>query len=772
MATGYIPNTTGWSKQSTSPYYYTGWLRLHYSTSYNADNNTSTVTITPQFKSSTNAGNDYRFWADANTTDAGIWGGQTGSETKRYTLPTGGYSASGYLKCGQAHDGFVNITKSDGSAFSIQFTIQHDSSGAASFKAGIKCTVTTMLTPNQNTISNAGQKLSDAVSVTGSTYTLTTAVSPNGYGTVTVTGSTTLAPTAQASLKATPASATTKYTYSFKDWSNTSGTLSSTTTNPTTFTMGTANATVTANFQVTPKSYTATFTKGDYISSVSGGGTKDYGSNVTATATLGSATGYTYSFDGWYSGTTKISSSNPYTFTMPDSNVSYTAKGKRTANTYTVSFNKKGGSGTDVTQTLTYDKSEALKLNTYTKTGYTFKGWDTNSAGTTVVYTDGASVKNLASSGTYTLYAVWQINTWTISYNANGGTGAPSSQTKTYNIDLTLSSTKPTRSSTNPTAFTITYNANGGTVSKSSDSAKRTTTYSFNKWNTKSDGSGTNYNSGATYKANAAATLYAQWNSSTTTAAVTLPTATRTGYTFKGWNTNSSATTGTTGSYTATGNVTLYAIWELNSYTLTISQGSGSTIVVKKGSTQLSNGATIYYNDVLTITFSANTGYNLSTHTVNNTAFTSGNTYTVTGATTVASTATKKTYTLSITTSSEGVSTTVNRTSSPIGGGATGNLTNGATLYYNDVLNISYTIGGAYQLLTATVNNTDISSQSLPYTLTATGNVTISITVKIGAIVYIGNQAYQIYIGNTSTNKYEQYQAYIGNSSAGRYDQY
>ncbi len=71
---------------------------------------------------------------------------------------------------------------------------------------------------------------------------------------------------------------------------------------------------------------------------------------------------------------------------------------------------------------------------------------------------------------------------YTVSYNANQGSGAPGNQTK-YNLkDLTLSSTKPTR-----------------------------TNYKFVNWNTKADGSGTSYSSGSTYSGNADLTLYAQW---------------------------------------------------------------------------------------------------------------------------------------------------------------------------------------------------------------------------------------------------------------------
>ena len=71
---------------------------------------------------------------------------------------------------------------------------------------------------------------------------------------------------------------------------------------------------------------------------------------------------------------------------------------------------------------------------------------------------------------------------YTISYNANGGSGVPSAQTKDGGIDLTLSSTVPTR-----------------------------TGYAFAGWNTQADGSGTSYASGATFTDNANTTLYAQW---------------------------------------------------------------------------------------------------------------------------------------------------------------------------------------------------------------------------------------------------------------------
>lgn len=167
------------------------------------------------------------------------------------------------------------------------------------------------------------------------------------------------------------------------------------------------------------------------------------------------------------------------------------------------------------------------------------------------------STSNLSPSAV----ATYTVKTYAVTYNANGGSGAPSTQYKTHGTALTLSTTKPTKSNTSAGSYTVTLNANGGTCSSASLSAARTTKYTFSTWNTNSSGTGTSYAAGASYTTNAALALYAIYSSSTSTAAVTLPTPTRDGYDFMGWATSSSATSGTTGSYTPTGNVTLYAIW-------------------------------------------------------------------------------------------------------------------------------------------------------------------------------------------------------------------
>ena len=158
---------------------------------------------------------------------------------------------------------------------------------------------------------------------------------------------------------------------------------------------------------------------------------------------------------------------------------------------YTLAYNANGGSGAPSNQTgsntgtspyYTFTVSSTVP----TRTGYTFLGWSTSSSATSASYTGGGSI-TVTSSGTTTLYAVWKVNTYTVSYNANGGSGAPSAQTKTYNVSLTLSATVPTRSG-----------------------------YIFQGWATSSTGA-VAYQPSGSYTANAAVTLYAIWKAANST---------------------------------------------------------------------------------------------------------------------------------------------------------------------------------------------------------------------------------------------------------------
>ena len=205
-----------------------------------------------------------------------------------------------------------------------------------------------------------------------------------------------------------------------------------------------------------------------------------------------------YSIDGGATYVTPVDKlSKTHTFTGLSNNGRYNVKVKVTdlagnyaeaekniiGTGYVISYDTNGGSNGPDSQVKYYNEDLILSSTTPTRTGYTFQGWSTTSTGS-VAYAAGATYSGNANMK---LYAVWKANTYTITYNANGGSGAPSSQTKNYGETLTLSSTKPTR-----------------------------TGYAFQGWSTTSTGS-VAYAAGATYSGNANMNLYAVWKVSTLT---------------------------------------------------------------------------------------------------------------------------------------------------------------------------------------------------------------------------------------------------------------
>ena len=217
---------------------------------------------------------------------------------------------------------------------------------------------------------------------------------------------------------------------------------------------------------------------------------------------------------------------------------------------HTVTFNSNGGTGTMSTQVA--NVPTALTANAFTRTGYTFSGWNTAAGGTGTAYANGATYSFAAD---ITLYAQWTaLREPHGDLQRNGGTGTMSAQIANV-----------------PTALTAnTFTRTG---------------YTFSGWNTAANGAGTAYANGATYSFAADITLYAQWtalrephgdlqrNGGTGTmsaqvanvpTALTANTFTRTGYTFSGWNTaaggaGTAYADGATYSFAA--DITLYAQW-------------------------------------------------------------------------------------------------------------------------------------------------------------------------------------------------------------------
>jgi len=183
-----------------------------------------------------------------------------------------------------------------------------------------------------------------------------------------------------------------------------------------------------------------------------GGSVSPATTTVTYGSTYGEGTGgfpaptrTGYTFGGWYTGSSgtgiQILSTTTVTITAAQ-----TLYAKWISITYTITYDGNGSTGGSMSNsTRPYEWYQGLTPNSYTKTGHTFIGWAL-SAGGDVVYSDGQIIRyfNSANGATaVTLYAKWGINNYTVTFDANGGTGGTSAP-MTYGAALTAPSiTKP-----------------------------------------------------------------------------------------------------------------------------------------------------------------------------------------------------------------------------------------------------------------------------------------------------------------------------------------
>ena len=242
---------------------------------------------------------------------------------------------------------------------------------------------------------------------------------------------------------------------------------------------------------------------------------------------------------------------------------------------------------------MTYDQAASLTINGYTKTGYTFTGWNTQPDGGGMAYDDGQSVINLApvEGETVTLYAQWRANTYSIQYDGNTADGGSTpEQAMTYDQAASLT-------------------INGYTK----------TGYTFTGWNTQPDGTGAAFNDEQTVinlspRDEDIVILYAQWRANhytiqfdgntaesgstpdqimtyDQTAELTANGYTKTGFAFSGWNTQADGQgTGYTERESVKNlttvdddTVLLYAQWRLRIPGITVNQNvsaHGDTINV------------------------------------------------------------------------------------------------------------------------------------------------------------------------------------------------
>lgn len=150
----------------------------------------------------------------------------------------------------------------------------------------------------------------------------------------------------------------------------------------------------------------------------------------TETFSLPTPTRSGYTFAGWTGSNGSTAQTSVSIAKGSTGNKTYTANWN--ANGYTIIFNSNGGSGSMFNLSMTYDIAKNLITNSFTRTGYTFKGWNTQANGNGTSYSNSQSVKNLATSGTITLYAQWTINSYTLTFNANGGNVSENSRKVNY----------------------------------------------------------------------------------------------------------------------------------------------------------------------------------------------------------------------------------------------------------------------------------------------------------------------------------------------------
>ena len=228
------------------------------------------------------------------------------------------------------------------------------------------------------------------------------------------------------------------------------------------------------------------------------------------------------------------------------------------AQSYTVTFNRNGGAGSaPAAQTVTAGSGITLPSGDgLSKYGYVFSGWNTNAEGTGTSYDADSSY---TPTGNITLYVKW-MEGYTVTFNRNAGSGTPpAAMTASSGSSITL-----------PPGDSISRNG-----------------YTFRGWNTNANGTGTNYEAGASYTVTENITLYAKWESVYIIifhanggsgaapqqmivprgAAATLPDKgelSRAYANFGGWNANAEGT-GTNynanASFTPNSNITLYAKW-------------------------------------------------------------------------------------------------------------------------------------------------------------------------------------------------------------------
>ena len=236
------------------------------------------------------------------------------------------------------------------------------------------------------------------------------------------------------------------------------------------------------------------------------------------------------------------------------------------ANTYSVNLQVNGGTNTNNVSEYTYGVGATLPDSSeISRTGYTFVGWYMNSN------YDGVAIEEIATTdfGDKTFYAKWNVNSYDVTLNANGGTiNSGNIASYTYGVGATL-----------PTDITKTGYTFGGWYDNSSCSGSSVLSIASNatddkefwaKWDT------INYT--ITYNANEGEFAVTPVSNYKYGDEIVLATPTREGYDFGGWYNNSNlvGTEFTKVEATETGNKEFWAKWDVQSYDVTLNVNEGT----------------------------------------------------------------------------------------------------------------------------------------------------------------------------------------------------
>ena len=259
----------------------------------------------------------------------------------------------------------------------------------------------------------------------------------------------------------------------------------------------------------------------------------------------------------------------PGTATITVNRQSYSFSKQITVTLSTISFSGNGAtSGFMESIQGAIGQSATIPNVGFSRTGYTFTGWNTSPDGTGTAYRPNATIQFAAQN--ITLYAQWKVRSYSVNFDSNGGS-AVASQSVKYGSKASRP-TDPTRAG-----------------------------HTFQGWYTSRDG-GARYDFNQTVTGDV--TLYAHWSVNSYTLAFdgnggkasessrtvqygsqygSLPTATRTGHTFQGWYTAKSGGTKVSPSTTmGAADTTLYARWSVNSYTVSFDSDGGSNVPAQK----------------------------------------------------------------------------------------------------------------------------------------------------------------------------------------------